>query len=334
MEPSMADTTTANIGLLIADLNDGFNFGTHVEANFTTIDGLMGLVKCTSTSRPTTTYGGQGIFETDTLRVAVNSGTKAAPVWTYISHAALSGTLAGRPTIGRTVGELYYETDTLRLVVWNGAAWEQKAFANYVCTSSTHPASPFQGLEIYETDTGLSAVYTGSNYAYNLQQIAPTQKLVSNVASVTFNIPSGLNGVMLTWRARSSSAVTAEMLLMQLNGDTGNDYLWEVDQANNATVAGTTSGAATNKIQIGTVTGNSATALYFSSGQTLIDGVSDTTNYKTAAGIGAAFSTTTNMWSGVYGGQWNSAAAVTSVTIFAQTGNLMTGSQFKAYGLM
>lgn len=81
----MTDTTTANLGLLIADLNDTFNFGAHVEANFTTIDSMMGLVKCTSLTRPSNTYGGQGLYETDTGQIVVNTGTKASPVYKYIN---------------------------------------------------------------------------------------------------------------------------------------------------------------------------------------------------------------------------------------------------------
>src|ERR1700722_10164925 len=107
----MADTTTANLALLIADLNDTFNMAAHIEANFTTIDTFMGAVKCTSATRPTTTYGGQLIYETDTGRLCENTGTKASPVWTYVSSVILTYTSTTRPSTNLVAGMLIYESD-------------------------------------------------------------------------------------------------------------------------------------------------------------------------------------------------------------------------------
>ena len=152
-------------------------------------------------------------------------------------------------------------------------------------------------------------------------------------ASVTISIPTGYNRIEVFWRARMSDAVAAEQLYLRMNGDTSAHYLWEVNQANNTTVAATTSGAAVAQIQIATVTGNSATALYFGAGSFTIDGASDAVNYKTMQGTSAAFGTTTNMWAGVYSGQWLSAAVVTSITLFGATGSFLAGSNVTAYGL-
>lgn len=158
--------------------------------------------------------------------------------------------------------------------------------------------------------------------------------LVASQANIPLVIPAGFTRLKVYWRVRSSVAGAAEQLYLQVNGDTANDYLWEVNQANNATVAGTTSGATTNKIQIGTVTGGTATALYFGSGELTLDGASDTTNYKTIQGTGASFASTTNMWAGVYSGQWLSAAAVVSLTLSCASGQVMAGSSASVYGLM
>lgn len=365
----MADTNTANLGLLLPDLNDTFNFGAHVENNFTTIDGLMGAVDCTSTSRPSNTYKGQIIYEHDTFRYAQNTGTKAVPVWAYTSHAALSGLSSALPTSGLSNGMLFYatdqnvlyvsdggilrqktnfatpssarptaveagatiyETDTTRFLVYNGSSWENKAFANFVCTSSTHPGSPFTGLEIYETDTGQSAVYNGSAYSYGVQQAAPTQVLAATTASVTFSGLPAANGFMVAWSARCSDANAAEQLYLRFNGDTGNNYLWEVSQANNTTVAATTSGAAVAFIQIATVTANSATANYFANGSFVVD-PGGTGQFTTASGHANASATTTNMWSGTYGGQWLSTATVTSITLQGATGSFLAHSKFSIY---
>ena len=121
----MADSNTPNIGLLIADLGDVFNFGAHVENNFSTIDSLFGAVQCTSTTRPSNTFAGQIIYETDSKRYAQNTGSKASPVWTYMSHSAMTATSSSRPTSGLSTGLLILETDTSNISIRSsGAAWE------------------------------------------------------------------------------------------------------------------------------------------------------------------------------------------------------------------
>lgn len=199
----MADTNTPNLGLLLPDLNDTFNFGAHVENNLSTIDSMMGAVACTSTTRPTNTYAGQIIYETDTRRYAQNTGSKTSPAWTYTSHAALADLSSNMPTTGLSNGMFFYatdqntlyisdggtlrqkttyactsstrptaveggasifETDTKRFLVYSGSAWVQVSYGACVCTSTTHPASPFQGLEIFETDTNNALIYDGAAY--------------------------------------------------------------------------------------------------------------------------------------------------------------------------
>lgn len=405
----MADTNTANLGLLIADLNDTFNFGAHVEANFTTIDGLMGAVQCTSGSRPTNTYAGQIIYETDSKRYAQNTGTKLAPVWTYMSHQAYAAASAARPTVGLTAGQLLYETDnfllrtrgsgawngflpvatstalpgnplagdfaylsdkdcvvrytgtlwkltstavctsstrptvgiaagttiyetdTTRLLVYNGTTWEQKAFANFVCTSSTHPATPYTGLEIYETDTGLSAVYNGSNYEYNLQQIAPTQILGATTASITFSSVPAVTRLVLYWRARAAASGQVG-LEMQIDGNTGNNYLWSNLQNSAGTAGAFHSGALVAMIQIGSIDGN--TAGYFGSGQQVIDGWANATGFLTSSGHANSFSTTTTDVGGLLGGLFAVAGPHNSVKIFPVSGSFAAGSQFTLMGTM
>lgn len=332
----MADTNTANIALLIADLTDGFNMASHIEANFSTIDGLMGLVKCTSSTRPSNTYGGQGIFETDTLRVAVNTNTKASPSWTYVSHAALAGTLAGRPTTGRSTGELYYETDTTRLVVWNGSSWEQKAFGQFACTAATHPASPFQGLEIFETDTGLSAVYSGSAYIYGVSQAAPTQALIATTASVTFTGLLAVSHMVILWQARTTSANTSDSLLLQLNSDTGSNYGSQDVYGTSTTVAAVqTNVAAGTSIAIGACAGGGASAGYYGGGQISIPGWGKAASghQATVVGIGivAAGNSTGSEIVGVYGGVYNPSAALTGITLKPSAGSFAAGTSISVY---
>lgn len=160
-----------------------------------------------------------------------------------------------------------------------------------------------------------------------------TTTVTSPLSSQILTVPAGYQRVKVNWRIRSSVAGAAEQLFLRMNGDTGSHYLWQVDQSNNATVAGSSSGALAAQIQIGTVTGSTATANYFASGEFVVDGIADATNFATAIGIGAAFATTTNSFAGDYSGQWAQSAVVTSLTLFCATGNIAAGSVISIYGL-
>jgi hypothetical protein len=371
----VADTNTANIGLLIADLNDVFNFSAHVEANFTTIDGLMGAVQCTSSTRPSNTYAGQIIYETDSKRYVQNTGTKATPVWTYMSHAAMAVTNSTQPTSGLTNGFLAYETDTGGLIAYNGgqwryksivnvtsstrptttvgtgtviyendtkrvlvsngttpisASWQNVAYANFVTTSSAHPSSPFTGLEIYETDTGATAVYTGSGYSYTAQQIANTT-LGASAASVTFNNIPAYTRIMLVWRAQSSASGAVDVNL-QIDGNTGNNYLWSKVESNSGTAAASHAGALTNIIKIGVADGT--TTSYFANGSQMIDGWSSATGFLTCTGPYGMFTSTTADRSGTASGQFGVVGPHTSIKVSLSANVFQPGTEMAVYGLM
>lgn len=57
-------------------------------------------------------------------------------------------------------GQVIYETDTNRTLVFNGSTWD--VLGPGVFTSSTRPSSPFEGQTIYETDTKETLVYSGA----------------------------------------------------------------------------------------------------------------------------------------------------------------------------
>lgn len=364
----MADSNTPNIGLLVADPTDVVQYSAHIGNNLTTIDGMMGAVDCTSSARPTNTYKGQIVYEHDTGRYAQNTGTKASPVWTYMSHQAIVANSSAMPTGGLTAGEqayvsdvittayysgtawhytapivctsttrpagaalqtgtLIYETDTLRLLVWNGSTWVPKTFGNFVCTSSTHPSWAFQGLEIYESDTGLNAVYTGSNYLYGLQQLAPTQAL-SGAASVTFSGLPAVNRLLVVWRLRSSTSGTP--LILRIDGDsTIGHYVWAKMTARAA--AATASGnAGDGNAQIGTVAGSS-TANYFSSGETWINGWNSTNGFCNLDSSSSCWDSSGSYWIDKMGSLYTgTAAAHTSINIQPGSGTL-TG-EITVYG--
>lgn len=74
-------------------------------------------------------------------------------------------TTAQRATLTPSVGQAVWDSDLKQLMVFmnasGGNAW-QPVGNRIVCASTTRPSSPFEGQEIYETDTQKTLVYSGS----------------------------------------------------------------------------------------------------------------------------------------------------------------------------
>lgn len=168
----------------------------------------------------------------------------------------------------------------------------------------------------------------------NLPVLLASALLTGSASGIPLTVPTGYARLRVCWRARSSAASTGAQLYVQFNGDVANDYLWQVSQANNATVAGTSSGTAVAQIQVGTIPAASATGGYFGSGEFIVDGASDTTNGKSVTGTGSAFSSVTNSWCGTYSGFWSPSVAVVSMNLFSgAAANLAAGSSVSVWGL-
>jgi hypothetical protein len=187
-------------------------------------------------------------------------------------------------------------------------------------------------LEIYESDTGLNAVYSGSSYQYALQQIAPTQILVGTTASVTFTGISGVyRRVVVFWRARSSGAALADVEV-QLDANTGNNYLWSKGGGTSGAASAGHSGAAVAFMKCGIVDGT--TASYFSSGEFAIDGWANATGFATLSGRGALLSTLTVDAAEAYAGQFNVVGPHNSIKMLLSSNSFAAGTEISLYALM
>jgi hypothetical protein len=69
----------------------------------------------------------------------------------------------------------------------------------------------------------------------------------------------------------------------------------------------------------------------FGAGVANIQNYSNATTYKTVVSRGGAANT--GMIVIAYVGLWRSTAAITTITLFSDTGNLATGSTFSLYGI-
>lgn len=76
-------------------------------------------------------------------------------------------TTAQRATLTPSVGQAVWDSDLKQLMVYmnasGGNAW-QPVGNRIVCASTTRPSSPFEGQEIYETDSQKTLVYDGANW--------------------------------------------------------------------------------------------------------------------------------------------------------------------------
>lgn len=76
---------------------------------------------CTSTTRPTSPFVGQVVYESDTFRMMAYTGSG----WAAVNIGAYtSNTRPSNPYQGQTI----FETDTNRVTVWTGTVWRGLAF--------------------------------------------------------------------------------------------------------------------------------------------------------------------------------------------------------------
>jgi hypothetical protein len=153
-----------------------------------------------------------------------------------------------------------------------------------------------------------------------------------SVPTVVIPVPIGFTELKVIWSARSDTASAATYMTLQLNGDAGSNYNWQINQANNSTAGPGNSGGNDSSIHIGAMTAASAGANFFASGEFCITNASSNSVFKSAAGHATAMVTSTNAYSGTYGGLWGSTNAVSSITLKALAGNIVAGSSFVAYG--
>jgi hypothetical protein len=121
--------------------------------------------------------------------------------------------------------------------------------------------------------------------------------------------------------------------LIRFNGDTGTNYSYTEIFARNTGGGDTAvSSRASNIDGIKTISNTSAA---FSPNIFQILNYANTTTYKTALNRGSGANGTTNVdGTQELVGMWRNTAAITSITIYAGSGNnIVTGSTFTLYGI-
>jgi hypothetical protein len=170
----------------------------------------------------------------------------------------------------------------------------------------------------------------------NLPSLQGTVTLGATTASVTFNVQSQYQRLMVLWGGRGTTSATGIQLMMQFNGNTSSTYLWSHIENITTTITGSGSAGLVSQIQMGTLSAASSAPNYWSSGAFFVEGVNQANHNQTAVGIGTAYDSDANpplAYTGVYGGSLLGPSLVTSLTLFPLSGSFVSGSYFAFYGL-
>ena len=117
-----------------------------------------------------------------------------------------------------------------------------------VCTSSTRPASPYDGQMIYETDTDKTLVYNGSawyadwNVAWGKVGQATSTTTQSGVSTIV-----DITGMSVTFTAISGRQYKTTLFLPQVTGTTAGDRAkLDITDGSNTTLLATYTNMLTN----------------------------------------------------------------------------------------
>jgi len=168
-------------------------------------------------------------------------------------------------------------------------------------------------------------------------QLIQNVVLSSSQASIQFSpVAATYNNLMLKWHARTTSGNSNDNMQMQINGDTANNYDWQIQAALNATVTAA-NGMGDTKLVVGTVVGGTGAAHYFANGQLEILGWSQAsaTHIVTYTGTWYAcwLNTAATSQVGTCGGLYTPASSATSLSLAPAAGSFAAGSVFSLYGL-
>jgi hypothetical protein len=157
----MGITNTTHFDLVLPD-DDELLDQAVINGNMTTLDTLARAVTCTSGTRPSTTFAGQVIFETDTNLLLMRNNADSA--WSAVASLVPHVTSATRPG-SPAANQMIYETDTRNLVIRNAAnnAWENSGIPTV--SSTAQIPTTYNGQLVYDTSVAGLKRHNGSVWA-------------------------------------------------------------------------------------------------------------------------------------------------------------------------
>lgn len=181
---------------------------------------------------------------------------------------------------------------------------------------------------LYEPNASYILPVSTTNVSQNIgaaMVVIGKQVLSAAAASVTFNAIPQTYTTLKLFSCCGSDQVTDENVLVQLNGDAGAHYQYQLIYGTSATPT-----AAVNSAQTSFQIGTAPTA-------GLLGGIETTFQIYAAASSHVGFSTFESSgaasFAGVVGWVWTQVASIVSFTVFPSAGNFLSGSTFTLYGL-
>lgn len=158
-----------------------------------------------------------------------------------------------------------------------------------------------------------------------------TINITTNTSSITFTgIPQGYKHLQIREISRNTRAAAASNNYITFNGDTGANYSWH-GLYGDGTTAGAISGA--NSVQMLSESKSNGNLPNVFSGciYDLLDysNASKNKTLRMLSGWDGNGSGSIVLWSG----SWRNTAAITTLSMYAQSGDYMPGSQFALYGV-
>ena len=159
-----------------------------------------------------------------------------------------------------------------------------------------------------------------------------TVTLGSAASTISFSsIPSTYQHLQVRGIARGTLASNEVTIRMRFNSDTGNNYARHILEGDGVTAAAYAASSG-NLMALGTASASTAGASIFGVAVADVLDYKDTNKYKTLRNLSGNDRNGSGAIS-LTSGLWMNTAAITSITIFADSGNLDQYSSFALYGI-
>jgi len=160
-----------------------------------------------------------------------------------------------------------------------------------------------------------------------------SEVLTSSAASVTFSsIPATYTDLVLRYSVRADNASAVNNLRLQFNSDTSTNYSETFVRGNGATAASSRTTSAVELVEGLVIDGDTSTANTFSSNEIYIPSYTVSQNKPISMqAVQEDNSTTGRFYASA--GLWRNTAAITSLYLYVNSGNIKSGSSFYLYGI-
>lgn len=167
----------------------------------------------------------------------------------------------------------------------------------------------------------------------NTYTLISSNVLASSAASVTFSsIPATYTDLVIKWSARDDQANYTQTTRLKFNGSAVSEYSWTQLYDSAGTVGSYTSGTAGNNQFAYGSNGTTSTSNTFTNYEIYIPNYAVAQN-KPFGAFGVSEDNSTNGYIIGSAHLWRNTAAISTILLYPNTGNYVSGSSFYLYGI-